>query len=87
MEKVRSLIDAGAPIPDAIKIALGMSLSAFALKHGRPRTVVARTINGWVRPAAADIAALQAELGGEEYEWRELLWEAGKPAPRVAAAR
>lgn len=84
MDKVRRLITAGATIPEAIKVALKMSIAEFSLKHGRNRVSTAAVIRGALAPNAADIAALQAELGGTEQEWRELLHEAGRPVAALA---
>jgi len=83
MDKVRRLIEAGASIPTAIKEALGASPAEIALKHGRARTNFSATINGKRAPSPGDIAALIAELGGTEMEWRELLHEAGRPVAKV----
>lgn len=79
MDKVKKLVHAGAEIPFAIKQALGMSVSDFADKHQLNRSSTASHINGNVRATDDTIAALIAELGGTEYEWRLLLWEAARP--------
>ena len=85
MDKVKKLIRAGASIPSAIRLALEpLTVQAFAEKHGRNRNSVSNEINGNVRATDATIDALIAELGGSADEWRELLWLAGKPAPRDA---
>lgn len=85
MDKVKQLIDAGAPVADAIKIALGVPLSEFADKHGIPRSSVANHVNSNVKPSEATIAALVADLGGTPEEWRELLWQAMRPAHLAAS--
>jgi plasmid maintenance system antidote protein VapI len=84
MEKVKKLVEAGAPIPEAIRVALGMPVSAFALRYGLPRSSVANHLNATVRATDETIAALVQELGGTSDEWRELLWLA-KPR-KVATA-
>jgi hypothetical protein len=85
MDKVKRLIEAGASIPTAIKESLGMSVADFARKHQLVRASVANHINGTVKAADETVAALVAELGGTEAEWREILWLASKPAPIAAA--
>jgi hypothetical protein len=84
MEKVKRLIEAGLPIPAAIKAAMGMPLSEFADKYALPAGSVTNHVNAIVRASDATIAALVAEFGGTENEWRELLWQAMKPAHLVA---
>lgn len=84
MEKVKKLIDLGVSIPNAIKEALGMPISAFAERYDIPATVASDVINGGRRPTEKHVNALIAELGGTEDEWRELLWLAGKPQPTNA---
>jgi transcriptional regulator with XRE-family HTH domain len=79
MDKVKKLIEAGATTRTAIKEALGMSVSDFAEKHRLSRPVVAAVLAGDRRASAGIIAALVAELGGTEVEWRVLLWEAARP--------
>lgn len=79
MEKVKKLVEAGAPIPSAIKTALGMPLTTFADKYGRSRQNINDAINARRIATDADIDALVAELGGTRDEWRMLLWEAARP--------
>lgn len=85
MEKVKKLVDAGASIPDAIKAALAVTVSEFADKYDVTQPMVSEAINGTRRPTERILAALIAELGGTEAEWRELLWLAGKPESTSAA--
>jgi hypothetical protein len=88
MKKVKKLIDAGAPISDAITIALKgegfATIAAFAEKQGRDRSNITHAINGTRRASDADIEALMAVLGGTPDEWRELLHEAGRPSARAS---
>jgi len=87
MDKVKQLVQAGAEIPVAVKQALGMSISDFADKHQLNRSAATSHINGNVRPTEETISALIEELGGTDYEWRLLLWEAAKPrAPEALRA-
>lgn len=85
MDRVKKLIRAGARTQTAIREALGMTLTAFADKYGIPRSLAQQHITGRLRPSDATIAGLIAELGGTEAEWRELFWQAAKPAPVEAA--
>lgn len=85
MDKVNKLIELGVPIPAAIQQAIGGTLAEFADRHGMPRTTASELVNGARRPSEKQIAALIAELGGTEAEWRELLWQAGKPISPSAA--
>lgn len=84
MDKVRALIEAGAPIPKAIRIALesetGMSASELARASDLRRAELSAVINGGIRPTARHLEVLIKHLGGTEAEWREVLWLAGKPA-------
>ena len=86
MDKVKRLIAAGATISGAIKEALGTPVIGFADKHGLPRTTASEVLRGSRAPTAGIVAALIAELGGTEAEWRDLLWRAGKPAAGASAA-
>ena len=83
MEKVRRLIGAGAPISDAIKVALKNegfeTVTAFAEYYGRGIPRITQTINATRRPCDADLKALIAVLGGTDIEWRILLHEAARP--------
>lgn len=85
MDKVKQLVGAGAPVAGAIKIALAMPLSEFADKYNIPRTSVANHVNSNVKASDATIAALVSELGGTPEDWRELLWEAMRPAHLAAS--
>jgi plasmid maintenance system antidote protein VapI len=79
VDKVKRAVKAGVSIPVAIREALGMSISAFALKHRLPRSSATNHIRGHVKATPDTINALIAELGGTEEEWRHLLWQAAKP--------
>ena len=85
--RVHRLIDAGAPVGDAVRIALARQLRAearsgitvFADKHALARANTSAAIYG-KRPAPAELlSALVEELGGSVREWAELLWHAAKP--------
>jgi hypothetical protein len=84
MEKIKELMTAGLPAPEAIKFALGCPVSAWADRHSIPRSTATNVINGVQRSTDAVVAALAADLGGTENEWREVLWQAMKPAHMVA---
>lgn len=85
MEKVKQLMSAGLPITAAIKAAIGTPLSEFADRHNLPRSSVSNHLNGTVRATDDTIAALVTELGGTAEEWRELLWQAMRPAHLAAS--
>ena len=85
MDKVKKLMEAGLPIPAAVKAALAMPLSEFADKYALPRGSVTNHVNGIVRATDETVAALTAELGGSDNEWREVLWQAGRPAHLAAS--
>lgn len=85
MHKVKELMAAGLSITDAIKHSLGMTLKEFADKYSLAPASVSNHLNAVVRPTDATIAALVAELGGTENEWRELLWQAMRPAHLAAS--
>lgn len=76
MDKVKQMVEAGVRLGVAIRECLPMSLAAFALKHGVPRTSTNEAINGLRAATPAQIAALMSELGGTADEWRELLKQA-----------
>ena len=76
MDKVKQLMQAGATAGEAIRVALPMTLSALALKHGLPRSSTSEAFNGLRRATDAQVAALVAELGGTSEEWREVLQQA-----------
>jgi plasmid maintenance system antidote protein VapI len=86
MDKVKRAIQAGVSPSTAIKDALGMPVTAFAAKHGQPRGTTAEVINGMRAPTAGVLAALIAELGGTEAEWRALLYQAARRAWAAAPA-
>jgi hypothetical protein len=72
--QVRELVDAGAPIGDAIRIVLGGSIPKWAAKHGLHRTPASMTISGRrVPPDASVLAALAHDLDASTDEVRELL--------------
>jgi plasmid maintenance system antidote protein VapI len=85
MDKVKQLIGAGLPITAAIKAAIGTPLSEFADRHAIPRSSVSNHLNGTVRATDDTIAALMKELGGSDEQWRELLWQAMRPAHLAAS--
>ncbi len=86
IEQVRALVEAGAPIGDAIRIALGGSVPRWAAKHGLARTPASMTINGRrVPPDRRTVAALAADLGAPEDDVRSLLLEATKVLAGAAA--
>lgn len=91
MEKVKELIAEGKSITQAIKLALVMKLgvtqpvTAFADKYSLPRGSVSNHLNATTRAADDTIAALVTELGGTAEEWRELLWQAMRPAHLAAS--
>lgn len=87
MDKVKKLVEAGVSIPTAIKESLGVPVSEFADKHGRPRPRISNVINGNLRPTDDDLRAFIAELGGTELEWRVLLLQAGMSPEERAAMR
>ncbi|CAN5922614.1 hypothetical protein BH11GEM2_BH11GEM2_37710 [soil metagenome] len=80
VKEVRALVATGRTIPEAIKRVLDMPVVAFCDKHGIPRGTGSNHLNATVRASDATIAALVAELGGTENEWREMLWKAMRPA-------
>lgn len=87
MENIKRLIEAGSTISGAIKEVLsqkGLSISAFAKKYERNANNMINAIAGTRAPSPGDVEALIAELGGTEFEWRELLHEAGKPTARAS---
>lgn len=85
MEKVKKMIEAGSSIPAAIKEALAQAgfatIAAFASHLKLQRAAVTNQINGKVSATPKVIEGLVTVLGGSEMEWRELLWQAAKPAP------
>lgn len=84
--QVRNLIAAGAPVSDAIRIALGGSIPKWAEGHGIHRTPASMTISGRrVPPDQAVLTALAADLGSTEDEVRELLLQATNEAARQTA--
>lgn len=87
MKAVKRLVEAGSPIPGAIKTALGMPITEFADKYDLPRGTTSEVVNGSRKPSDEQLKALIAELGGSREEWLWLLWEAGKPdVPRPERA-
>jgi hypothetical protein len=89
MDKVKELIALGLSVPSAIRGALESNgldtVSAFCDKYSLPRGGVSNHLNATVRPTDATITALVAELGGTENDWRELLWQAMRPAHLAAS--
>lgn len=81
IEQVRKLVAAGAPVADAIRIALGGSIPKWAAKHELHRTPASMTINGRrVPPDTAVLSALVEDLGANEDDVRQLLALATKEA-------
>lgn len=83
MEAVKESIARGTPAGLAVRAALlarGLTVRAFAIKYGLPRSVTNHAMSGKTRASEAMIAALVEELGGTPEDWRETLWLAGKPA-------
>lgn len=89
MDKVKELIGLGLSVPSAIKGALesnGLeSVKEFCDKYELPRGSVSNHLNATTRATDQTIAALVAELGGTENAWRELLWQAMRPAHLAAS--
>lgn len=79
MDKVKQMVAVGVSVSTAIREALGITDVELARRHGLNKGAVSNQIAGRVRPTSEFVAALIAELGGAEAEWRELLWLAGKP--------
>ena len=74
IERVHRLIDAGAPVAEAIRIVLGGSIPKWAAKHGLPRTPATMTITGkLVPPNGRVVAALRADLQATDDELRDLI--------------
>ncbi len=87
MDKVKAIVEAGVSIPVAVREALSpQTLREFAEKYAIPAPVVSDSINGNRRAPSRVIDALIAELGGTPEQWRELLWEAGRPDHLRASA-
>jgi hypothetical protein len=84
VEKIQKLIKAGVPIPDAIVLALGMSIKEFSLLHARMPSNIGQILRGRLAPSDKDLEALMTQLGGSEEEWRRLLWLAGEPVAAQA---
>jgi hypothetical protein len=87
VENIKRLVEAGSTISGAIKEVLAqreLSISAFAKKYARNPNNMTSAICGTRAPSPGDVDALIAELGGTDFEWRELLHEAGKPTARAS---
>jgi plasmid maintenance system antidote protein VapI len=63
-----------------------MSISAFADKHDLPRSATSDALNGGRRATDAMIAALVAELGGSDEQWRTLLDESRRDVRQLASS-
>jgi hypothetical protein len=96
-ETLVDLLEAGAPLGDAVRIALWKrsvrlgtttekhsrsAVSEFAARHGFNRSNLAATLYSGRTPTEPMIAALVMELGGTAETWRQMIWEAA--APRAA---
>ena len=86
IDRVRDLIDAGAPRADAIRIVLGGSIPKWAQARGISRTPASLTISGRrVPPDGKTFAALVEDLEATEEEVREILAEATREIVAVAS--
>lgn len=84
MDKVKRLMAAGAPLADAVKIALGeRTLLDVAAEREVNRQNLTSALNGSRLPTARDIEAMISEFGGTFGEWREAFADAA--AARVRA--
>lgn len=83
---VRRMVSAGVRIRTAIREAIGLTDTEFAVKYGRNRANVSAILNGKRAAAEADIDALITQCGGTELEWQEILHEAGAPTAEKAAS-
>lgn len=81
-ERVRQLLDAGAPVSIAIQVALApsreredvrTSIPRFAERHGRNPKSAAHAIYGGRSAPDWLLEDLAADLGGTPDQWRELL--------------
>lgn len=85
MEKVKQMVEAGVRLGTAIRENLRpMTLVELSTKHGLPRTSTNEAYNGLRAATPAQVAALVAELGGTEKEWREMLKQARLAAVHAA---
>ena len=81
MERIRRMIELGAPVGDAIRIILGGSIPRWAAKHEIARQTATMSVTGKrVPPDARTVAALVADLQASEPEVRELLGRSAKTA-------
>jgi len=81
VENVKRMVEGGTSVPTAIKEALGISVTAFADRHGLHRSTTSEVINLDRGPREPICSALAIELGGTSLEWAELLWSAARPKP------
>jgi hypothetical protein len=90
MDKVKEFMALGLTVPSAIRAALDANgiktVVAFCDKYGIPRGSGSNHLNATTIATDQTIDALVEELGGTPNEWRELLWQAMKPAHLAAAA-
>lgn len=63
----------------------GYSAKSFADKHRLNYNATALALQGAARPSARTLQALVKDFGGDEFSWRLLLWEVGRPRQRRAA--
>lgn len=88
MENVRQMLDAGVSLATAIKEAIaqkGLTVYQFAEQYGIPSTNFSHAINGGGLLSERAAGALSDFLGGDPYEWRLLVWQAGRPEPSERA--
>lgn len=89
MDKVKEFMALGLTIPSAIRAALDANgiktVTGFCDKYDIPRGSGSNHLAATTIATDQTINALVAELGGTENEWRELLWQAMKPAHLAAS--
>lgn len=72
MDKVKNLMAAGAPLADAVRIALGdRSIPTIAIERNLNRSTLSNALSGGRAPTVEEIEAMVSELGGTFDEWRE----------------
>jgi hypothetical protein len=86
VDKVKNLMAAGAPLPDAVRIALGdRTLGDVAEDRDLNRQNISSCLNGTRVPNVGEINAMVIELGGTFEEWRDLFAEAAAARVRTVA--
>lgn len=84
MAKIKVIVAAGVPFPDAVKAALGMSVRDFAEKHGLLENTVSGVINGstpYPYDRVREALALELEV---EREWIDAELSKLRPGEAVA---